>query len=153
MFRLSFNYITQMCQRIFLADIYKCLLVMIVSLMLAACGGGGSSNSGASGATDTSSMTATASNNSGLAGTYSGTENLEGGNFPITIVIDSAGMVTITDVDGISASGTLQNNQFRIVRNSPRQIFEGEVNGETITGVTTENFAFGDGTFQAVKQS
>ena len=86
-------------------------------------------------------------------GIYIGTESLEGGSivpegdYPLKIKISARGRISITDVDGITARGEMQGDRFRVVRRSPRQIFEGKVSGNTISGVTTENAFTGDGTF------
>ena len=86
-------------------------------------------------------------------GKYVGTETLEGGStvapgdYKLTIRITADGTIRITDIDGISATGKMDGNQFRVLRSRPRQLFEGEIVGQTITGVTTENPYTGDGTF------
>jgi len=91
-------------------------------------------------------------------GIYKGTETLEGGtsvsagDYPLKIKIIASGKISITDVDGITASGQLEGDNFRVVRSRPRQIFDGKISGKTISGVTTENVYTGDGTFSLTLQ-
>lgn len=86
-------------------------------------------------------------------GVYIGTETLEGGttvsagDYPLKIYISARGKMRIVDVDGATGYGEIEGNSFRVVRSSPRQIFEGKVIDKTISGVTTANIYTGDGTF------
>jgi hypothetical protein len=86
-------------------------------------------------------------------GIYKGTETLVGGttvsagDYALKIYINDQGRIRIVDVDGVDAYGKVEGNQFRVVRPSPRQIFEGKIIDKTISGVTTANIYTGDGTF------
>ena len=86
-------------------------------------------------------------------GIYEGTETLEGGStvskgtYPLQIYINASGRIRIVDVDNISATGQMTGDSFRVVRPSPRMVFEGKVIGKTITGIATQNRYTGDGTF------
>lgn len=86
------------------------------------------------------------------SGTYRGIETLQRGTFPIRIVIDRSGKISLTDIDNITGFGTMDGNRFTIRRPSPFQVFEGIVGGNTITGTTHGNLAFGDGTFEAQRK-
>ena len=91
-------------------------------------------------------------------GAYVGTETLEGGtavsagDYPLKIKINASGRISISDVDGITAYGKMEGDSFRVIRGSPRQIFEGKVSGKVISGVTTQNLFTGDGTFSLTMQ-
>jgi len=86
------------------------------------------------------------------AGSYKGSEALEGGTFPIWIIIDAAGKIRITDVDNITGSGEMDGDRFITKRPVPYQVFEGTVSGTKITGKTHGNSAFGAGTFFATRE-
>lgn len=87
-----------------------------------------------------------------FAGNYLGTEILEGNTFRIKVRIEGNGRITIIDVDNIRGSSKMKGNSFRIRRPRPYQVFEGRIEGNTITGVTYGNRILGDGTFSAVKK-
>ncbi len=87
-----------------------------------------------------------------FAGTYGGTEILGGRTFPIRVNISADGEIKITDVENISGSGTLDGANFMIRRTRPFQVFEGSVSGDTISGKTYGNVAYGDGTFSATRK-
>jgi hypothetical protein len=84
-------------------------------------------------------------------GKYKGKEILEGGTFSITINILESGAVKVIDVDGRIASGYLIATRFVAKRGAPRQVFNGELSGDSITGTTTDNPYLGPGTFSATR--
>ncbi len=84
-------------------------------------------------------------------GKYKGMEILEGGTFPITIKILESGVVKVIDIDGRVASGYLIGTSFVARRGAPRQVFNGELSGDSITGTTTDNPYLGPGTFSATR--
>ena len=120
-------------------QIQLCFLILVFS-MLSAC-------------TNTSSTDEPISDaDNPFVGTYLGTEDLETGVYPIKIYVNAKGKVQIVDVDNISAYGNLNGNKFKIRRNNPFQMFEGEIADEMITGTTWGNQFVGDGTFSVTRQ-
>jgi hypothetical protein len=118
----------------------KFVVVAAVMLLIGAC-----ANSGPVPVIDTAKVAP-------YVGNYVGTEILEGGNFRITIEIQESGKVRVRDIDGRIATGYLLDTRFVAKRGgATRQIFSGEVNGNKITGLTTENVFLGPGTFSAVR--
>ena len=92
-----------------------------------------------------------------FAGQYQGTETLEGrtlpgGTFPLWFYISDTGRIRIVDVDGVEAIGRMEGNTFLVRRLTPRQVFEGTIEGGDITGTTRGNPYLGDGTFTATRQ-
>jgi hypothetical protein len=126
--------------------------MMFVVALLSACGGGSSSGGGGA---------------EGTASTYNGTETLtitflgekETGTAPITIVVDQAGTVTVTDSQGTVHTGTLNGSSFTAtgksdamtdpaapgVSCSTSQSYKGVVNGENISGTTSGTLQCSDG--------
>ena len=126
------------------------LLVMTTTLVVAVtgCGGGGSS-SGGGGSTQ-------------FAGRYAGNETLEGvvqgrvfpmGTFPLTVVIDSNGNVTVTDADGVQYRGQLSGNKFsatgststpmilpEVTCSAVNTTYQGTIAGNEITGSSNGSF-------------
>ena len=86
-------------------------------------------------------------------GKYKGMEILEGDTFPITIKILESGVVKVIDVDGRIASGYLIGTTFSAERGGPKQVFNGELSGDSITGTTTDNPYLGPGTFSAIRDN
>ncbi len=88
-------------------------------------------------------------------GRYIGSEILAGGttvsagSYRLVIKISAKGKITITDIEGISGSGKLKGNYFKVIRSRFRQIFEGTISDGVITGTTWGNKYTGDGTFSA----
>ncbi len=120
--------------------------VIVVIAVLSACAQKTPSQPSAASPSNSSSASA-----SELAGRYSGTEVLGGRPFPIWIVISPDGEIEITDVDGISVSGSLEGDRFYIERPNPYQVFQGSVSGDTVSGRTHGNTALGNGTFSATR--
>ncbi|MDH3467004.1 MAG: hypothetical protein OES26_14065 [Gammaproteobacteria bacterium] len=101
------------------------------------CGGGGSSSGGGGGGQ--------------FAGRYAGSETLElvtqgqvtpMGTFPLLLVIDGNGSVTVTDVDAINYRGQLSGNKFSATGVYPaippcsaaNITYQGTIVGDDITG-------------------
>lgn len=86
-------------------------------------------------------------------GVYIGTETLKGGStvsagdYVLKIYINASGKIRIVDDEGMTGYGKIEGDSFRVIRRTPRQIFEGKIVDKTISGVTTENRYTGDGTF------
>lgn len=86
------------------------------------------------------------------AGKYSGIETLDGKRYPIKIEIKENGRITIIDIDNVRGSSKMKGDSFVIRRSNPSQVFEGQVKGNRVTGITYGNRFLGDGTFSATKK-
>ena len=124
----------------------RTLLVCGITSLLFACSTGKSVESGST------------VSNSPYAGKYIGEEILEGksvagGKFRLRININERGKVSVIDIDNRIATGYLEGSKFVAKRGGEApQVFTGQIEGDKITGITTDNPYLGSGTFSAVRQ-